>query len=431
MRSGSVAVIYQTLQLIQDILTVNPRATHKKIFEMIQPDLFHYYEAIISKAKSVEEAFETIFRGPYFDEIIDLKSVMVDPDLSLADFLDMNQYNENALSFIKDRTLTPLEAMGEFLATIDFSEVPYQVQSQALDIICHVPHRDFVLVGCQAFSDRHLQLVLDTSPGLSSLALIRCPNVSNLGLRLIHYRPLSVSQITISDCLRISADALKMLSRNPRISVLDASRSLRSRLSSLFILSSSPPPLRVSPSLLSSTSACLMSRAITGRVSESDHASPQSKKFGSSQPSLHLSKISRDISRQARRSSAPSPGPSMSSSPSTSNSSLSSRRRKRLSEKRKRLTHTSSGASSRSISAAPALPTQHEGGESLPGAMSLPASPSLRDTPARRSTADSMDVRSPLLFLSPFLSPLSLSSSITSIYLSVSACVCCRSCNHA
>lgn len=152
------------------------------------PDLHAYYSALGRRHEGhVPAMMDALYRAPYLDELPLPPDAQGEDGLPLLEWMAAQRYGEDPLAFLRQRRLLPLEAMTEFLAEVDWGDVPggLRVQQEALEVVCHLPHRHFVLVGARGFTDRHLQLLLDAAPALETLELVRCPQVTDTALLLL------------------------------------------------------------------------------------------------------------------------------------------------------------------------------------------------------------------------------------------------------
>lgn len=56
---------------------------------------------------------------------------------------------------------------------IDFSSIPHEIQREIMSIITQVPFENFIIADAETFGDRELQFVIDNSPKLQTLGIIR------------------------------------------------------------------------------------------------------------------------------------------------------------------------------------------------------------------------------------------------------------------
>eukprot|EP01127_Copromyxa_protea_P018700 TRINITY_DN5943_c0_g1_i2.p1 TRINITY_DN5943_c0_g1~~TRINITY_DN5943_c0_g1_i2.p1 ORF type:complete len:1269 (+),score=185.35 TRINITY_DN5943_c0_g1_i2:550-3807(+) len=263
LRSGTVTQLYKDMVSLQAYLRENPETTHADVLERMQPAVYYFYTTIVEQTRTSSRGKDSQHSSdseldthdgcrnsleksgnrnrwecPFqFDEESQ-HSRDIDEDLEdsgdvlkifdsifsppeLSSLPGLNQYcieGKPYLEYIKSlenvpglydfrdlRDQEPRDAIAELLLAVDFIGLSHVVQTEIMKIIIQVPFEKFVIADSDFFGDRELQFILDNSNKLQTLEIVRCPSITEAGVRLLLCRSSPcILSVIITDCPLIS-----------------------------------------------------------------------------------------------------------------------------------------------------------------------------------------------------------------------------------
>lgn len=225
LRNGTLLEAYRVLTSLQSILRSSEVVSLNYLFQSVYPVLFQYYQHFNSKRApetNLETHFnQTIWAMPAFETIPELIKTPIrykGNDVLIKDAL--NDYVNKTFDMFKGDRM-PIEELETLLREVDWSLSSVQAQTDLIEVLKKLVFMNLTVIGSSELSGGDVAAIIENSPGMLQIQLVRCPKMSKEALKQALLRNRAIA-VYVSGCTITQAEVQELSKQGYHISYVEA-----------------------------------------------------------------------------------------------------------------------------------------------------------------------------------------------------------------